>query len=43
MRPRLMAAPLILATTKVEVIARKNAVDYDRELAKTILNAILAK
>ncbi len=31
------------ATTKVEVIARKNAVDYDRELAKTILNAILAK
>lgn len=31
------------ATTKVEVIAKKNAVDYDKELAKTILNAILAK
>lgn len=31
------------ATTKVEVIAKKNAVEYDKELAKTILNAILAK
>lgn len=31
------------ATTKVEVIAKKNAVEYDKELAKAILNAILAK
>ncbi|MCC6930418.1 MAG: DUF3568 family protein [Gemmatimonadaceae bacterium] len=31
------------ATTKVEVIARKNAVDYDKELAKTILNGMLAR
>jgi hypothetical protein len=31
------------ATTKVEVIARRNAVDYDKALAKTILNGILAK
>ena len=31
------------ATTQVEVIARRNAVDYDKDLAKTILNGILAK
>jgi hypothetical protein len=31
------------AITRVEVIAKKNAVEYDKELAKTILNAILAK
>ena len=29
-------------TTKVEVIAKKNAVDYDKELAKSVLDRILA-
>lgn len=29
------------STTKVEVIAKKNAVDYDKELAKDVLNRIL--
>ncbi|MEO7963272.1 MAG: DUF3568 family protein [Gemmatimonadaceae bacterium] len=30
-------------TTKVEVVAKKNAVDYDKELAKDVLNRILQK
>lgn len=30
-------------TTKVEVIARKNAVDYDKKLAEDVLNRIIAK
>ena len=30
-------------TTKVEVIARKNAVDYDKTLAEDVLNRIIAK
>lgn len=29
-------------TTKVEVIARKNAVDYDKKLAEDVLNRIIA-
>jgi hypothetical protein len=29
------------STTKVEIIARKSAVEYDKELAKDILNRIL--
>jgi hypothetical protein len=29
------------STTKVEITARKNAVEYDKELAKDILNRIL--
>jgi hypothetical protein len=31
------------STTKVEITARKSAVEYDREMAKDILNRILAK
>jgi hypothetical protein len=31
------------ATTKVEVIAKKNAVDYDRDLAKDVLTRIIQK
>jgi hypothetical protein len=30
-------------TTKVEVTAKKSAVEYDKELAKDVLNRILAK
>jgi hypothetical protein len=29
------------STTKVEITARKNAVEYDKEMAKDILNRIL--
>lgn len=31
------------STTKVEITARKSAVEYDREMAKDILNRMLAK
>lgn len=31
------------STTKVEVIARKNAVDYDKKLAEDVLNRIIAQ
>jgi hypothetical protein len=31
------------STTKVEVIARKSAVEYDKELAKDVVNRILTK
>ena len=31
------------STTKVEIIARKSAVEYDKELAKDILNRIVPK
>jgi hypothetical protein len=31
------------STTKVEITARKSAVEYDRELAKDILNRVLTK
>jgi hypothetical protein len=31
------------ATTKVEVIARKNAVDYDKTLAEDVLHRIIAR
>ena len=31
------------STTKVEITARKSAVEYDKELAKDILNGILAR
>lgn len=30
-------------TTKVEVVAKKSAVEYDKELAKDVLNRILAR
>jgi hypothetical protein len=31
------------STTKVEVVAKKNAVEYDKDVAKDVLNRILAR
>jgi hypothetical protein len=31
------------STTKVEVVAKKSAVEYDKELAKDVVNRILTK